>query len=47
MGVNTIDLNNIYSDDDNLDEDDPTNIVTVRLIIWCNRYINVNHAKKR
>ena len=38
MGLVTIDHNNINLNDDNFDEDDPINIVFVRLIAWCNRF---------
>ena len=32
MGLATIDLNNISLDDDNLDKNEPANIVLVRLL---------------
>ena len=41
MSFNTIILNNInLDDDDNFDKDDPEIINLLRLMDWCNRYIN-------
>ena len=34
MGILNIDLNNIYLDDTNNDEDDPNTIILVRLLTW-------------
>ena len=37
LSRNTIDLNNINLDDDNFDEGDPTSIVLLILMTWCNK----------
>ena len=41
MGLATIDLNDINLDYDKFDEGDPTNFVLVRLIAWCNIFLNI------
>ena len=47
MGLATKDINKIILDDDNFDEDDPTNIVLVRHIAWCNKSkLHKMHTKK-
>ena len=38
MGILSVDLNNINLDDVSFDEDDPKNIIHVRLMAWCNRF---------
>ena len=38
MGNLSVDLNNINLDDVKFDEDDPENIIHVRLVAWRNRY---------
>ena len=38
MGILSVDLNNINLDDVSFDEDDPKNIIHVRLMVWCNRF---------
>ena len=48
MGPVTIDLDNIYLDDGNFDDDDhPETIVLIRLIAWCSRYKQRQTCKKR
>ena len=48
MGPVTIDLDNIYFDDGNFDDDDhPETIVLIRLIAWCSRYKQRQTCKKR
>ena len=47
MGLVTTGLDNIALDDDNFDEDDPPNIVLVRLIAWRNRFKQRKSCKKR
>ena len=37
LSRNTIDLNNINLDNDNFDEGDPTSIVLLILMTWCNK----------
>ena len=34
MGILSIDLNNINSDDTDYDEDDPDTIILIRLLAW-------------
>ena len=34
MGILSIDLNNINSDDTDYDEDDPDSIILIRLLAW-------------
>ena len=47
MGLNTICLNNIHSDDDDFDDDNPEIIINDRLKAWCNRYKQCKTYKKR
>ena len=42
-----LDLNNIYNDDDDFDEDDPKTIVFVRLMAWRNRFKQHKASIKR
>ena len=46
MGLNTICLNNIHSDDDDFDDDNPEIIINDRLKAWCNRYKQCKTYKK-
>ena len=43
MGLATIDLNNIWPDDDNFDDE---TIIHVKLVAWCNRYKQHKALKK-
>ena len=45
MGFVTIDPNNINIDDDHFDEDNPDNIVLIRLNAWCTRF--KQHAARK
>ena len=47
MNLVTVDLNNINLVNDNFDKDDPTNIVLVTLIAWCNKLKQYKACKKR
>ena len=38
MGILSIDLNNINLDDANYSEDDPENIIHVRLLAWHSKF---------
>ena len=45
MGLVDVDLN-ISLGDDKFDDDDPENIIYIRLMAWCNRYKQRKACKK-
>ena len=45
MGIVNIDLNNI-SFDDNFDEEDPNNIILIRLLAWHTKFEKRKELKK-
>ena len=42
-----VDLNNVNTNDDNFDNDDPETVIHVRLITWCNRHKQQKACKKK
>ena len=47
IGILNIDLNNIYTDDTNYDEDNPGTIIFVRLLAWKIKFKKREALKKR
>lgn len=42
-----VDLTNVTINDDDSDNDNPETTIHIRLVVWCIRYIQARHVKKR